>query len=186
MCIRDRVYADDNYVYLTLKMIADIGTPIDWSWIARVGTYVAGAGLIVAGVFTANPLLVAYGAGMLTSAAVITVSEMASYENVQRIRQEAEETIRTFNTRAQAWRGDLESYLDQLVQQGKITEDEKNTILSYFDQVVQEANNAMKQLSQLIDKAYDTGYKDGVASQKAWITVAAVGGFVAGYILGSR
>ena len=44
----------------------------------------------------------------------------------------------------------------------------------------------MEQLKQLIDKAYDTGYKDGVASQKAWITVAAVGGFVAGYILGSR
>lgn len=180
------ISADENYIYLSLRIIADIGSPIDWLWSPSLLTLITGGAIIAVGVLTANPALAALGAGIIVGVIEVTALTKSSAESLDEIKREAESTIQSFNQSAQTWRGDLEAYLDQLVQQGKITEDDKNRILSYFDQVVQEANTAMEKLKDMIDKAYWNGYNAGVESQKGWILVAGVAGFAIGYIVGSR
>jgi glutamate-1-semialdehyde aminotransferase len=77
------------------------------------------------------------------------------------------------------YRDQLSSYLDQLVQQGKISSSDKDTIMNYVNSIIGTAISSMQQLRNLVNNAY----KQGQYSMIPWIIVAFVGGTLVGTML---
>ncbi|MBW2637566.1 MAG: hypothetical protein JRC86_08625, partial [Deltaproteobacteria bacterium] len=106
--------------------------------------------------------------------------------NTQAYRENARRITEGAMAKIQQTRTDLEDYLNQLVAQGKITEDDKNMILSYVDSIIEEASKAMTELQDVIDQAYREGYNKAKSEMTQWVIVAGMAGFIAGHLLSTR
>jgi polyhydroxyalkanoate synthesis regulator phasin len=84
------------------------------------------------------------------------------------------------------YKDSLFQYIDSLVAQGRITQDEANKLKDYVNSITNTAINAIQELNKLVKRAYDEGYKKGVEDSKMWIIVAGLGGLIGGLIIGHR
>jgi len=190
------VYYDSDYVYVEAVTYVDLHTPLDIWTIVR---FVAGIGLIIVGAvvfaFTLGAAVPAWLSafaigfswtfGALILAGIIPLKGSSS-QNVPTILPYADVTIQEAVKKMTETRNALSDYLNQLVAQGKITQDEANKILGYVDEIISVAVGAMKNLRNMIKSAYDEGYKKGKDEMMKWIPVAAAGGVLIGVLLGQR
>jgi len=81
---------------------------------------------------------------------------------------------------------DLQNYLNQLVSEGKLTQDEANAVMTYVDNIRNIAFKAFDELKEAVKNAYDEGYKKALSDMEKWIIASGTGGFVVGLLVGRR
>ena len=172
----------DEYIRVYVTFYADLHSPLDWWGIVRViagvGAIAAGAVLITASLGAGAPLGVPTIIGGLSMVAgAIVIWDTAVSENPMPVREQAAVIVETALAQMKNYRDQLEQYLNQLVSQGKITADEKDTIMRYVDSIIGIAEVALRDLQKLIDAAYESGKR----SMYPWIVVA----WLVGVVLGS-
>ena len=182
---------DDYHVYIDVTTHVDLASPLDLFGVIKiitgVGAIIAGALLLMGTLGVSLPLswtLIVSGLSIACGVISIFTSEMR--EAPTTITQQARNVRIEAESKIDQTRMDLEAYLDQLVSQGKITEDEKNTILSYVDSIIVEAKSAMSELEDMVNKAYSEGYNKAKSEMMPWIATAGVAGFAIGVLLASR
>ncbi|RLB79703.1 MAG: hypothetical protein DRH17_13335, partial [Deltaproteobacteria bacterium] len=182
---------DDFYVYIDVTTHVDLASPLDLFGVIKiitgVGAIIAGALLLMGTLGVSLPLswtLIVSGLSIACGVISIFTSEMR--EAPTTITQQARNVRIEAESKIDQTRMDLEAYLDQLVSQGKITEDEKNTILAYVDSIIGEAKKAMSELEDMVNKAYSEGYNKARSEMMPWIATAGVAGFAIGVLLSSR
>lgn len=184
---------DDNYVYVTVVTQVDLETPIDiWGIIkvvVGVLSIIGGALLLVLSAGLSAPasyVLIASGVGAVISGVLVFTSTMreAPRDIIERAEEIATQTIQDMENTAK----DLESYLDSLVSQGKITAEEKQKIMNYVNQIIERAKKGLTELKDLVQKAYEEGYNEGYEKgkeeMKKWAIASGVGGSILGGIIG--
>ena len=181
-----------NYYDVNVYVSIDLYSSWDWRSFINV---LLGIGAIVGGVLTligtlmlSAPLSLAMiGAGLsLLSGAGIVVFNTLLREEPSGTVSQAETITKTSLANIDQYVGDLTNYLNTLLAQGKITQDEYNTIMNYINKIVSTAKTAITELNDLVGKAYNEGYSKGVSDQMKWIAIAGIGGFVGGYLLSPR
>jgi len=93
------------------------------------------------------------------------------------VREKAEQEINKYV-------GDLDSYLKQLVQQGKITQDDYSTIMNYVNSIVESAKEGMAEMEKMVEKAFKEGYDKAKNEMVPIAIIAGVGGFALGHMFG--
>ncbi len=185
------VSSDENYVYYDVTTHVDLHTPIDvWNVvriIIGIGSIVAGAILLVASAGVSAPastMLIASGISAVLAGAytLYTTFEESPTKVVEQAQSNVDEAKRQIDKTI----ADLEAYLNQLVQQGKITEDEKNKILEYVYKIRGIAFKTFDELIEAVKKAYKEGYNKCKEEMWKWIAGSGVGGFIVGLIIGKR
>jgi hypothetical protein len=176
-----------EYIRVHVAFYVDLHSPLDWWGIVRIiagiGAIVAGAVLVIASLGTGAPLGVpSIIGGLSIVAGTIVIWDTAVSENPIPVREQAAVIVETAVTQVRRYRDQLEQYLDQLVQRGRITEDEKNTIMSYVNSIIGIAETALRDLQKLIDAAYESGKR----SMYPWIVVAILVGIILGSMLGGQ
>ncbi|RLG81364.1 MAG: hypothetical protein DRO40_09775 [Thermoprotei archaeon] len=178
---------DDNYIYITVVTQVDLYTPLDLWGIVKIVvgvlSVVGGALLLVASAGVGAPAsyaLIASGVSAIISGAIVLTSTLT--ETPQETINEAESIASSTISDMEKTVTDLDSYLDNLVAQGKITEEEKQKIMDYVNKMVERAKKGLNELKELVKKAY----WEGVRESQKWIIVSGVAGFITGVIIGGR
>jgi len=191
------VYYDSSNVYLEMVTYVDLHSPID---VWRALMFIGGALLVIVGALTiaftagasvpVSAVLIASGISMAVGGVLMTYSVTysgGSTPNVIHIYEQSTKIIESATSKINETKTNLYSYLDSLVSQGKITADEKNTIVNYVEEIISTSEKAMQDLKDKIDEAYkdgyNNGYKDGVKQSYIWIAVALVGGLLLGILI---
>jgi len=176
---------DQSYIYVTARFYVELYSSFDWRnivmFLAGVAAVVLGVMVTLASLGVGIPVTVWAGA---TTFALISGSLAVAYsttvtEKPADVVWSANVVINTAVQEMYQYSDQLSSYLDQLIQQGKITQDDKNTIMSYVNNIIGTAVSAMQQLRELVNNAY----KQGQHSMIPWIVVSLVGGVLGGMIL---
>ena len=169
----------------------DLRTPIDlWGIVkilAGIGAIVAGGALLFVSFGLSAPVsyaMFAFGAASI-AAGVILLRETAS-ENPSGTIKAAEEEVKRAKEDIIKYQGDLYSYIDQLVNEGKLTEEEAAKIKEYVDEIVQRATKAFDYLNEMVKKAYKEGYNAAWNEMWKWIGLAGGGGLVVGVLIGKK
>jgi len=176
---------DSSYIYVIVRFYIELHSFFDWKNIlvllAGIGAVVAGTLMVLATAGVGIPAALWAGASIfaLVSGTAAIVYTATVVEKPTDIMRQADIIIETATKEMEQYRNQLSSYLDQLVSQGKITSSDKDTIMSYVDKIIGTASRAMRELRELIDKAYEQGKKDIYP----WIVVSFVGGILGGMIL---
>ncbi|RLE54181.1 MAG: hypothetical protein DRJ40_11535 [Thermoprotei archaeon] len=187
---------DDNNVYIEVTTHVDLYSPIDlWGLIkilTGVGAIVAGAILLIASAGVSAPLSYAmFTVGAMSIACgLISIFDAKLQESPKQIVEYARSVAEEAKQKNRSTRQKLEDYLNQLVTEGKITEDEKNKILRYVDEIIATSEEAMDELVNSVDKAYKNGYNDGLEEGKkraiVYSAIAGGVGFGIGVIAGKK
>ena len=180
---------DDNNVYLDVVTHVDLESPIDlWGAIkiiVGVGAIVAGALLMIGSLGVSAPIsyaLFTVGA-MSVTAGVLHIFDTKLEESPEDIVEYAKSVAEDAKQKNRTTRQKLEEYLNQLVAEGKITEDEKNVILSYVDEIIMTTEEAMDELVDSVDKAYKDGYNKGYdEAKRKYTTIAVVSSAITGAV----
>jgi len=178
---------EDGYFIVKCRFYADLYSQIDWH---RILAVIAGIAGVVAGVLLA---LASGGVSLPASYSIIIASiSMISgtalvmttllHESPSDVVKRAEELTLRAIEEINKYKSDLYSYLDTLVAQGRITADEANTVKSYVESITSTAEESIKELNELVKKAYKEGYNKAKAEQLKWIVLSGVGGFIGGLV----
>jgi len=182
---------DDNYVYFKVTTQLDLKTPIDiWSTlriVAGVGAIIAGVVLLVASCGAGAPasaLLIASGLSSIGAGAIVLHDTFvhAPKDILEKARNEVESAKNDINMTYEK----LNEYVNQLINEGKLTPEEGNRILKYVDMIRSRAFKAFDELYKSVQDAYRRGYEDGVNSAKWWVLGAGAGGCVLGFVIGKK
>ena len=183
---------DDNYIYVTVVTQVDLYTPLDIWGIVKIVlgvlSVIGGAVLLVLSAGLSAPAsytLIATGVGAIVSGVLTLTSTLkeAPRDILQKADSIAQQTIQDMENTAK----DLESYLDSLVAQGKITENEKQKIMDYVNKIIERGKKGLTELKDLVNQAYqegyNKGYEDGKNAMKKWAYIGSgVSGVVGGII----
>jgi polyhydroxyalkanoate synthesis regulator phasin len=173
------------------RFYADLYSSIDWN---KVLVLIGGIVSVVAGValaalsaglsLPASVTLIISGISIVTGTAIIMGTQITEEpsETVSR----ADELVTVAVKEITDYKDSLFQYIDSLVAQGRITQDEANKLKDYVNSITNTAINAIQELNKLVKRAYDEGYKKGVEDSKMWIIVAGLGGLIGGLIIGHR
>jgi len=185
------ISADENYIYYDVLTQIDLHTPVDiWNVlkiIAGVGAIAGGAILLVLTAGASAPasyVLIATGVSCIGAGAYTLMS--AFRDQPTNIIQTAQNDVNNAKTQINATFEDLKQYLQQLVSEGKITQEEADKILEYVSKIKDIAFKTFDELLEAIKKAYDEGYNKCKEEMWKWIAGSGVGGFIAGLIIGKR
>jgi len=180
--------------YYDITIDAQIDLYSSWDWRAFINVLL-GVGAIIGGVLTligtcfiSTPLSLAWiGAGisLLSGAGLIAYNTLLREEPSGTV-PEAERLSEDALKKIDEYYGDLKSYLDSLLAQGKITQSEYDTIMTYLNRLTTTAKTAIVELRDLVKKAYREGYMKGVSDSAIWVVIAGIGGFVGGYTLAPK
>jgi polyhydroxyalkanoate synthesis regulator phasin len=171
------------------RFYADLYSPIDWH---RILAILSGIASIIAG-FTvaimslgaslpASISMIISGIAILSGTALVLSNALA--EAPSQTIAIAESVTAKATNEITSYKNSLYSYLDTLVNQGRLTTDEANTVKSYVDSIVNASINSINELNNLVKKAYDEGYNKARSEFMKWLVVSGIGGFVGGYYVG--
>jgi len=173
------------------RFYADLYSSIDWN---KVLVLIGGIVSVVAGValaalsaglsLPASITLIISGISIVTGTAIIMSTQITEEpsETVSR----ADELVTVAVKEITDYKDSLFQYIDSLVAQGRITQDEANKLKDYVNSITNTAINTIQELNKLVKRAYDEGYKKGVEDSKMWIIVTGLGGLIGGLIIGHR
>ena len=171
------------------RFYADLYSPIDWY---RILAILGGIASIVAGVtiamlsfgasLPASISMIISGIAILSGTALVLSNALAEAPS-QTIAMAESVTAKATNE-ITSYKNSLYSYIDSLVNQGRLTVDEANTVKSYVDSIVNTSINSINELNTLVKKAYDEGYNKARSDYMKWLIVSGLGGFAGGYIVG--
>jgi hypothetical protein len=179
--------ADGSYT-VTVRVQVDLYSQFDWQRfihiLAGVGSVVGGVLLLIAsGGFSAPVSWAMIAAGITFIAAGIISLYDTSVNAPTHVKEKAttvvERAIREINT----YVGSLDDYLKQLLAQGRITQDDYNTIMGYVNKVRDTAVGAMRELEKMVEKAYQEGYNKAKNEMTTWLVLAGMGGFIVGQMV---
>jgi hypothetical protein len=182
--------SDGSYT-VTARMQVDLYSQIDWQrlihLLAGVGSVIGGVLLLIASGGFSAPVSWTMIAGGLTfiAAGIISLYD-TSYNAPTYVKEQAALTVQKATNEINTYVGSLTDYLNQLLSQGKITQDDYNTIMNYVNGVVNAAKEGMSELQNLVDKAFQEGYNKAKNEMMTWLVLAGVGGFVAGQMVAPR
>jgi hypothetical protein len=178
---------DGSYYYVNVSVQADLMSPLDLQNILRI---IAGiAAIIVGGVIAVKSLGVAmpvaaklftFGAGLVLSGiGLYMVATTPSTENPTGTQQAASIVTEQAIKKLETLKTTLKQVFAQLYQQGKISQDDYNRLVSYVENEVTDVQEYVKTLNKMVKSAYE----EGKASMYPWIVVSFVGGVLGGMIL---
>ena len=180
----------EDYV-VKCRFYADLYSSIDWN---KVLVLIGGIVSVVAGValaalsaglsLPASITLIISGISIVTGTAIIMSTQIT--EEPSETVSKANELVTVAVKEITDYKNSLFQYIDSLVAQGRITQDEANKLKDYVSSITNTAINAIQELNKLVKQAYDDGYKKGVEDSKMWIIVAGLGGLIGGLIIGHR
>ena len=185
----ERIYGGYN---INVTVAIDLYSPIEWRTIVNIllgfVASIAGAIPLAFAIMVAGPISIPVIAGLIGLGAVagLVIYNTAFRESPSATVQYAETVASTSIQNIQSYSSELKSYLDSLLANGRITQDEYNTIMNYVNKIVSTATNAITELKDAVKKAYDEGYAKAKDEAKVWIIGAGAGGFVAGLLLAPR
>jgi hypothetical protein len=182
--------SDGSYT-VTARMQVDLYSQIDWQrllhLLAGVGSVIGGVMLLIAsGGFSAPVSWVMIASGITFLAAGIISLYDTSYNAPTYVKEQAALTVQKAINEMNTYVGSLTDYLNQLLAQGKITQDDYNTIMNYVNGVVNAAKEGMSELLNLVDKASQEGYNKAKNEMMTWLVLAGMGGFIAGQMAAPR
>jgi len=183
---------EGGYYDVTVYTQIDLYSSWDWRTFVNVllgvGAIVGGALAFIGTWAVSAPLslaLIGAGISLISGAGIIAFNTLLREEPSSAVGQAealASSSLQSIDT----YYGDLKSYLDTLLSQGKITQDEYNTVMNYLNRLTSTAKNAITELRDLVKKAYKEGYDKGVSDSMIWVAIAGIGGFVGGYALSPK
>lgn len=185
------VSEDQSNVYFKVLTQVDLLTPIDiWSVLKIAGGILAiigGGMLLVASWGASAPVsiaLISGGIGAVSSGVYVLYDTLR--QTPQDIINKANQEVESAKSNIEATYSDLKDYLDQLVSDGKITQEEEDYILNYVNQIKQRAYKAFDELKDTVNQAYKRGYDDAVRDMTKWLIASGLGGFIGGVLVKSK
>jgi len=182
-----------SYWYdVSTYLLVDLYSNWDWRTVINV---LLGIGAIIGGVLAlagsygvSTPLSMALiGAGIsILSGFAIAIYNAGLREEPSNVIPQAEATADASIRLIEEYKSNLIDYLNSLLAQGRITQDEYNKILEYVNKIVDTSKSAITELKTMVKKAYNEGYKKGVEESKTWIITGTLGGLLGGYLLAQR
>ena len=177
---------DQSYVYINARFYVSLTSSFDWTKIVSIlaGAFAVLTGFLMligsAGIALPTSLFlisaglsIAFGSAAIVSNILAKPSDLAAY---------AGQIVEIAKTEIQTYQKQLNDYVDSLVAQGKITQEEANTIKNYVNSIVQRASLTMEELKKLIDAAREEGKR----SMYPWIATAGVAGVLLGLMIAPR
>ena len=185
------VVEDANYVYYNIVTQVDLHTPVDmWAVlkiVAGIGAIVAGGVLLVASFGASAPasaFLIGTGIASIGAGAYVLWEsfQQAPSKVVEKAKQDVDKAKQditvTYNN--------LADYLNQLVNEGRLTQEEANKVLDYVTSIKDRAFKAFDELYNSVKEAYKEGYDDAMKKMQWYIAGAGGVGFIAGVIVGAK
>jgi hypothetical protein len=179
--------SDGSYT-VTARMQIDLYSQVDWQRLihilAGIGSVVGGVLLLIAsGGFSAPVSWVMIASGITFLAAGIISLYDTSVNAPTYVKEQAALTVQKAINEMNTYVGSLDNYLKQLLAQGKITQDDYNTIMNYVNGIVNAAKEGMSELQKLVDKAFQEGYNKAKNEMATWLVLAGMGGFIVGQMV---
>lgn len=159
---------------------ASIGcvTGVAIATIATIAT--AGIGAITWGMVAAS-----CGIGGAAGASIVILTSSSSGGSPQVI-HEAEKDLERALQQNQEYYDQAINLLQQWRDQGKITQEDFNQMITILDNWKTTMDTALQELFEDVKEAYDEGYRQGLEDSKKWIIASGVGGFALGLLIGKR
>jgi hypothetical protein len=176
--------ADGSYT-VTARMQIDLYSQVDWQRLihilAGIGSVVGGVLLLLAsGGFSAPVSWAMIVSGITFIAAGIISLYDTSANAPTHVKEKASQVVQKAINEINTYVGSLDDYLKQLLAQGRITQDDYNTIMNYVNKVRDTAIGAMKELEKMVENAYKEGYNKAKNEMTTWLILAGMGGFIVG------
>jgi hypothetical protein len=176
--------ADGSYT-VTIRAQVDLYSSFDWQRLihilAGVGSVVGGVLLLIAsGGFSAPVSWAMIVSGITFIAAGIISLYDTSYNAPTYVKEQAASIVQKAINEINTYVGSLDGYLKQLLAQGKITQDDYNTIMNYVNSIKDTAIGAMLKLEKMVENAYKEGYNKAKNEMTTWLILAGMGGFIVG------
>ncbi len=155
----------DGYYNVHANVVVTLRTPFDlWQAIKTVGGIVMSVvgslmaynalGAIATGAvagpvgIAAAAIAAAIGVGLTIAGIWIATSKPG--DNPEQYYEKAKQIVQESSRRIQEYIGSLEQYLNKLVQQGRITEEEKEKIIAYVNRIKEEHDKSMNEILNIV------------------------------------